>query len=583
MTLPLRRVAPVCTAIVLVCLQAQAQDALPFPLQPVVDNGPMGALELEPRTERLGALASIDDVVFEDVLLPGGRTVQLQLQRVELPTFNNLHVDGEPAEPLVTDLTLWRGTVTGSPHSSVTLGFSRYGSRGWIRDGQELVHLLAGPGDGGDWSHSRSEMWTETALNALGMSMGEYCTQLTPGDDPLQDVAVEVVQNEPQTIGVGIPPQLVCKVAYETDYQLFQVFGSLIAEQVYMQTLLGAVSDRYVEQIQTRLEVAYIGFYTDPADPWTVVDDPASSSGDILGEFRGAWAGSPLPGDANLAHMISGDGSGGVAYVDTICNGDWGFAVSGSINGNVNFPVMQNPSNWDFMVIAHEFGHNFGTYHTHNYCPPIDECAPEGYWGSCQDEVACINNGTIMSYCHTCSGGTGNITTYFHPQVVDVMRAGAENSCIPLDSQGSSFCDASDGSLASCPCAQGNPDSGCEIAQTTGGVKLDLVAQDTAPSNGVTMVGTGFPTAQLPAAVVIRARTIEPSPVTFGDGLRCIGTPVVRLGGVVAFGGTSMHSFGHGTGAGSGDFYYQLWFRNTPGMFCTPGAFNLSNGRLLSW
>ena len=85
-------------------------------------------------------------------------------------------------------------------------------------------------------------------------------------------------------------------------------------------------------------------------------------------------------------------------------------------------------------------------------------------------------------------------------------------------------------------------------------------------------------------AVVIRARTIEPSPVTFGDGLRCIGTPVVRLGGVVAFGGTSIHTFGHGTGAGGGDFYYQLWFRNTPVTFCNPtAAFNLSSGRTLTW
>jgi len=582
MTLSLCRVAPVCTAFALICLQAQAQNVLPFPLVPIADHGPTGALELQPRTERLGALAAIDDVVFEAVALPGGRTVELQLERIDLPALGNLHVDGEPAEALASDLTLWRGIVSGSPHSSVVLGFSRYGSRGWIRDGHEVVHLLAGPGDGGDWSHSRSEMWTESALNALGMSQGEFCTELVPGDDPLQAVPVHVVQDEPQTIGVGAPQQLVCKIAFETDYQLFQVFGDLAAEQVYMQTLLGAISDRYIEQIQTRLEIAYIAFYTDPADPWTVVDG-GGSSGDILGEFRSAWSGSPFPGDANLAHLISGDGSGGVAYLDVLCNDDWGFAVSGSINSNVSFPVMQNPSNWDFMVIAHELGHNFGTSHTHNYCPPIDECAPAAYWGSCQDEVTCINDGTIMSYCHTCAGGTGNITTYFHPIVADVMRAGAEGSCIPVDTETGAFCDATDGSLASCPCGQGDPDSGCEIAQGTGGVQLNLVSQSLAPQNGVTMTGTGFPAAQLPAVVVIRANSIEPSPVTFGDGLRCVGTPVVRLGGVVAFGGTSIHSFGHGMAAGSGDFYYQLWFRNTPAMSCTPDAFNLSSGRTLSW
>ena len=147
------------------------------------------------------------------------------------------------------------------------------------------------------------------------------------------------------------------------------------------------------------------------------------------------------------------------------------------------------------------------------------------------------------------------------------------------------FCDASDGSLASCPCGNaGDPDTGCDIQQGTGGVKLDVVAQQTAPSNSVMMSATGFPPASSPAAIVIRASSLDPgTPVPFGDGLRCIGTPLVRLGASFASGGASTHSFGHGTMAGSGDFYYQLWFRNTPAMFCTPDAFNLSNGRIVTW
>ena len=39
-----------------------------------------------------------------------------------------------------------------------------------------------------------------------------------------------------------------------------------------------------------------------------------------------------------------------------------------------------------------------------------------------------------------------------------------------------------------------------------------------------------------------------------------------------------------GAMAGQGTFYYQLWFRNTPVMFCDPAAaFNLSNGWELTW
>ena len=148
-----------------------------------------------------------------------------------------------------------------------------------------------------------------------------------------------------------------------------------------------------------------------------------------------------------------------------------------------------------------------------------------------------------------------------------------------------SFCDASDGALASCPCGNaGDPDSGCDIQQGTGGVRLTMAAQETSPANRVTLQGAGFPASTNPTAVVIRSSTLDPgAAVVFGDGLRCVGVPLVRLAATAASSGVSVHTMGHGTMAGSGDFYYQLWFRNTPAMFCTPDAFNLSNGRVVTW
>jgi hypothetical protein len=149
-----------------------------------------------------------------------------------------------------------------------------------------------------------------------------------------------------------------------------------------------------------------------------------------------------------------------------------------------------------------------------------------------------------------------------------------------------SFCDASDGSLAACPCANpGAPDTGCDLAQGTGGVGLDVLAQDTLASSA-TLVATGFPVAASPAAVVIRSSALDAAaPVVLGDGLRCVATaPLVRLGATTAAGGTSTHAIGHGAMAGPGTFRYQVWFRNTPSTFCDAGAaFNLSSGRTLTW
>jgi len=148
----------------------------------------------------------------------------------------------------------------------------------------------------------------------------------------------------------------------------------------------------------------------------------------------------------------------------------------------------------------------------------------------------------------------------------------------------SSFCDAADGSLAACPCSAmpGLPDSGCEVGGLTGGVRLDVITAETSPQNHAVLVGAGYPVTSTPASIVLRSSYLETSALAFGDGLRCVG-PAVRLGAAFAIGGTSTHTFGHETSAGPGLFYYQLWFRSEPGMFCTPAAFNASNGRVLSW
>jgi hypothetical protein len=150
----------------------------------------------------------------------------------------------------------------------------------------------------------------------------------------------------------------------------------------------------------------------------------------------------------------------------------------------------------------------------------------------------------------------------------------------------SSFCDDFDGALAACPCGNpGTPDTGCDLQQATGGVGLTIVSQETSPGNAVTWSASGFPATSTPTSIVIRAASLDTgSPIVFGDGLRCIGTPVVRLAATFASAGTVTHTHGHGAAAGSGTSYYQLWFRNTPVMFCAPSAaFNLSNGRTLSW
>ena len=74
-----------------------------------------------------------------------------------------------------------------------------------------------------------------------------------------------------------------------------------------------------------------------------------------------------------------------------------------------------------------------------------------------------------------------------------------------------SFCDASDGSLSSCPCANaGTPDAGCDNAQGTGGVRAEITTFDPAALSGTLTAGFDFMPGDrgANACVVEEARTV---------------------------------------------------------------------------
>jgi hypothetical protein len=416
---------------IIVSGSALSQPDLSFPMTPFGPDGVdqttnLPALEIDAVQAR--ALMPLSEVVLTGLTLPGNVLVDLSLSQVDLDRLKfGFQVDGQPAPGLLQglDLSVWVGEVIGDAGSDVVLSFSNHGVRGWVTTSAATTHFMPQPGFGNDWSAGYTVLAREIDLFERGMSLGDFCgaaqldAEATAGGGSTGSGSTTP---PPSYAGGGSCNVLECKVAVETDYQLFQQFGSLGAETTYVTTLLAAVSSRYEEQIDTVLTYPYVQFYTNSGDPWTSGDSGGDSI-DMLNEFVGAWSGS-IPAGAVLGHMLSGSSlGGGVAYLGVLCDSAqaFSFAVSGNISGDVPFPIQVSPLNWDFMVFAHETGHNFNSPHTHDYSPQIDNCAG----GSC------ITNGTIMSYCHLCSGGLSNITTYFNtPAVVNVMKSHA-NSCLP--------------------------------------------------------------------------------------------------------------------------------------------------------
>ena len=160
---------------------------------------------------------------------------------------------------------------------------------------------------------------------------------------------------------------------------------------------------------------------------WSTADPYNSSSGSsTLNTFRAVRP----TFNGNVAHLVSFQSSGGIAYVGVLCFPTYAYGFSSIRN---SFATVPNYS-WSVNVVAHELGHNFGSSHTHACVwngngTALDACY--GTEGGCGATVQYPSGGgTIMSYCHLTSVGV-NFTKGFGTQPGNLMRNRAYNgSCL---------------------------------------------------------------------------------------------------------------------------------------------------------
>jgi len=491
------------------CGAAAGQVELRFPLNATQRNAER--VELSPAPERIAALAGLSRVVLTGAPLPGG-DVDLELERLDLTSRRfRYRVDGVDAGDPASGqhLSIWSGHVRGRVGDRVALSFSQVGCRGWIACGAELFHVACGPGEQGDWTQPRVVVMGEASVVAAGAPSRQAC-----GAASLSANAAAPVARPSDAVAAGTlalsPELLEARIAVETDYQRNQVFGgNLAAEAAYVTTLLTWVSYRYEEQIATVLTFPYVGFCTNSNDPWTTAD-VGGGAFNLLFEFQAAW-GNNVPNGAHLGAFLSGAPlGGGIAWQPGLCNAPYNFSVASGINGDVAFPLAVSSGAWDFVVTAHEIGHNFGAPHTHEYCPtPADECAPNGYFGSCQHAQTCVTNGSLMSYCYQCPGGLLNMSLEFHPWSASDMRAWAASTCAPLYcSSPIAYCTAKVNSQGCTPSIDsfGHP--------TLTGLDDFTIAATNVLNNKSGVLYWGLSSSTAP----------------FEGGVLCVGQPVVRTG-----------------------------------------------------
>jgi len=361
--------------------------------------------------EMVKDVAPGEHVRIERMVIPDGM-IDLELDRVEVLTADAQLVVGtnegfiDLARPEVVVLS---GIVAGNADSTAYLAISPYGTNGFIDLNGELISISTGPyAQGKDLLKALKSARMEDVINPEDAP--EICGY-TQGDAALEPSgpAIEYVPSADR----GASTCRIAGIAVETDWEftdrLFN--GNTNASAAYLVSLVGAISEIYERDVNTRMAIPFMRVWADDSDPYS----PAA--GDPLDLVRAEWNSNMTNVDRTVVHYFTGRQDtpyGGVAYVSVLCNGSFGYGVSAYLDGSFPYPLVDhNGGNWDVVVASHELGHNFGTGHTHNYSPPIDGCGN----GDCSNAFG----GTIMSYCHTCSGGLTNIVLGLHPRVQDTI------------------------------------------------------------------------------------------------------------------------------------------------------------------
>jgi hypothetical protein len=400
----------ICCIAAVLAAQGALADPVPSPLRPV--GGPAnGAVTLALDAEGYAALQPLQHAALTGFVLPDGRLVDLSLDRFDIFTADarvvTAGVDGE-ADGQRPDIQLWRGTVEGDPESYAYLALLPQGSCGYVHTRAGTSIISSGPA--GQWPTVIYDL-AGPAGKGIRIDVPQCAgALLVDGDVP------------PSPTGPYSPRTYTCRrfrIAVDCDTEFTGRFGGNMANaQAYATALFGAVSEIYNRDMSITLEVSYLRTWG-PGDPYTGPDTSSQ-----LPQFRDYWQDNMESVEREMAHMLSGRSlGGGIAYLRQPCGG---YAVSANINGFFPYPLQDNHwQNWDVMVVAHEQGHNLGTGHTHDlgsYNPIVDGC------GSSPQDCSNANQGTIMSYCHTCSGGMSNIRLTFGTRVSEAVRSYLDTS-----------------------------------------------------------------------------------------------------------------------------------------------------------
>jgi hypothetical protein len=382
---------------------------IPSPLVASV-NQPYGYTTVLDRAADSGAiiaaLGTLPESRIRNFPLGPGLARDIILSPIDVLAPGAVFVDGTTGAALARpQVTCLRGTVAGEENSTVFLSFSIAGTYGFVSLGERTLIISSGRWD----SDGTINIYDPRQLPAgvMPMNIPSCGGAIDPTTDPRLQVGSP---HDDGSVSPAVDPCGVARLAIETDYEfLNRIFGGNTTNaNAYITQLFAAMSTIYSRDVGVSFQIPYVRL-------WTSNNDPYPDGSDVntrLSEFTSYWINNMGSVSRHSSFMLTGQqaGAGGVAYLSTVCS-TYQYGVAGYLGGGFPSPLQNyNWGNWDLMVTAHELGHNFGAPHTHDVSPQIDGCGTN----NCSQAYG----GTIMSYCHVCSGGMSNIQLAFHPRTI---------------------------------------------------------------------------------------------------------------------------------------------------------------------
>lgn len=371
-------------------------------------------------------------------------TVDLSLSQSVIDA-NTIIMVGNKRVP-VPSITTYHGNIKGETGSTVLITYADGEMYGWISRANGTTVSFAPENTKTDLKKEHvmyNENSLHSALNMPAKSCGteefshtgiktwEVEAQLKKGEKVLDNRMLEV-----QVI-LESTTTFFTKIATRNETRATNL----------MVSMANAVNALYRRELNLNILVPLIQIWTDDnPDPYQ--NDGANTPA-LLNEVQNRWS-KITNRTRDIVHCFDamGNAQAGAGFVagiangiGALCNGSLSnaYSVTG-VSAFANLPMVTYMK--DVSTMAHELGHNMGSYHTHNcgeWKPALDSCLSSGpsYVGKISYSSETCNTGapkpipgSIMSYCDL-TNSTGSVPFTFLPRVYEFLRARLESSkCI---------------------------------------------------------------------------------------------------------------------------------------------------------